>query len=251
MQEAPSGASCVLKQMYYFDNRATAFCEWGEQGIDALRDHVDVFVIVDVLSFSTCVDIAVSRGAKIHPYPYKDESAKDFARSIGALCASTHRSKTELSLSSRSLLNIESGMRLVLPSPNGSHLSRLTEGTTTLCGSLRNAIAVADAAEQLGERIAVIAAGERWQDGSVRFAIEDLIGAGAIISQLKGDRTAEAQAAVNAFTSCKHDLHQVLNSCTSGIELIERGFPEDVELAAQLNVSNTAPRLLDGGYRSA
>jgi 2-phosphosulfolactate phosphatase len=234
--------------MYYADKEARIFCEWGAKGIEALMDHVDVFVIVDVLSFSTCVDIAVSREAIIYPYAYKDDSAGEYARSIGGECASIKRSKLELSLSSHSLLSITPGVRLVLPSPNGSHLSRLTGDKPTFAGSLRNAKAVAVAAQRAGDRIAVIPAGERWPDDSIRFALEDWLGAGAIIAELIGQRTAEAEASAGAFNATT-ELMTVLSSCTSGIELIERGFPEDVELAADLNVSNTAPVLVDGAYR--
>jgi 2-phosphosulfolactate phosphatase len=235
--------------MYYFNKSVSIFCEWGEKGIESLRDHVDVFVIVDVLSFSTCVDIAVSRGASVYPYLYKDETAIEYARSIGAVCASAERSKTALSLSSHSLLQIESGVKLVLPSPNGSHLSRIVGDTPTFCGSLRNADAVAAAAQAAGERIAVIPAGERWPDGSIRFALEDWLGAGAIISKLVGKKTVKAKAASNTFDG-NFDLLSVLRSGASGIELIERGFPEDVELAAQLNISTSSPRMDSCAYVS-
>lgn len=52
---------------------AQALCEWGLSGIEALHERVAVLVIVDVLSFSTSVDIAVSRGAIVHPYAFANE----------------------------------------------------------------------------------------------------------------------------------------------------------------------------------
>jgi 2-phosphosulfolactate phosphatase len=42
-----------------------AWSEWGMAGVVALRDRVAALVIVDVLSFSTAVDVAVSRGAVV------------------------------------------------------------------------------------------------------------------------------------------------------------------------------------------
>ena len=44
---------------------ASVMLEWGMAGVEALQERVSVIVIVDVLSFSTAVDVAVSQGAVI------------------------------------------------------------------------------------------------------------------------------------------------------------------------------------------
>ncbi|WP_286441659.1 MULTISPECIES: hypothetical protein [unclassified Myroides] len=41
--------------------------DWGYGGVRELAPISDVIIIVDVLSFSTCVDIATARGALIYP----------------------------------------------------------------------------------------------------------------------------------------------------------------------------------------
>ena len=78
--------------------------------------------------------------------------------------------------------------RLVLPSPNGSTVSaRLAAAGATVVGvSLRNAAAAAAwVRARAGDGpVAVVAAGERWYDGPLRPAAEDLWGAGAFIAAL-------------------------------------------------------------------
>jgi 2-phosphosulfolactate phosphatase len=203
-----------------------------------------VVIIIDVLSFTTCVDIAVARGAAV--YPYKGNAAAQFAQAKNAVLASRDRA-AEFSLAPTSLMKIKAGIRIVLPSPNGSALSTATGSVPTFAACLRNARSVAHAARQIGPRIAVIPAGERWwTDGGLRPALEDWLGAGAVISQLAGTKSYEAQAAEQIFSVHEPNLSTVLKQIASGIELIEQGFSQDVELAAQLNVSDTTPRLIDG-----
>ena len=223
-------------------------CEWGENGVAQLASMSDVVVIVDVLSFSTCVEIATQRGAMIFPYRGKDEPAEAFAVSIGAELADNQRSQSKYSLAPESLTTIPEGTRLVLPSPNGATLTLGTGSTPTLTGCLRNYRAVALAAQKRGQRIAVIPAGERWPDGSLRPAFEDWIGAGAIVSQLRGRLSPEARAACAAFQQAESNLELLLSQCGSGKELIARGFEDSVRLASAQNASECAPLLVDGAY---
>ena len=220
-------------------------CEWGMQGVTKLAPISDIVIIVDVLSFSTSVEIATNNGAIIFPYQWKDESALEYAKIVEAQLASRERkSGNGYSLAPASLINIPAGTKLVLSSPNGSSLSLLSGATPTLAGCLRNAKAIAQYAQRY-RTIAVIPAGERWEDGGLRPAIEDLIGAGAILSYLKGELSPEAEAAVAVFQQWNL---AILTKCSSGKELIARGFAADVELAAALNISRCVPLLVDRAY---
>lgn len=222
-------------------------CEWGEWGVAKLAPISDVAIIVDVLSFSTCVEIATNNKAIVFPYPWRDRSAAEYAKSVQAELASSDR-QAGYSLSPASLVNIPAGTRLVLPSPNGSKLTLQTGRTPTLAGCLRNCGAIARNAQTYGAKIAVIPAGERWEDGSLRPAWEDLIGAGAILSYLSGKLSPEAEAAVAVFQKWRDSLGDALKQCSSGKELIARGFTKDVEIAAALNVSNCVPVFENGAY---
>lgn len=47
--------------------------EWGEAAIQYLAPSCQAVVIMDVLSFSTAVDVALERGASVLPYRWKDD----------------------------------------------------------------------------------------------------------------------------------------------------------------------------------
>jgi 2-phosphosulfolactate phosphatase len=230
---------------------ATAFSEWGLQGARKFDGRVGALVVVDVLSFSTCVDIAVARGALVYPFGDGDSSAAALAaKARGAELAGPRGSGVRFSLSPASLFSIEPGTRLVLPSPNGSAISAAARSTPVLAGCLRNARAVAERAAAIsrGDGVAVIPAGERWPDGSLRPAIEDLLGSGAILHELGLPCSPEAEIALHAFQGGRSDLARLVRGCVSGQELIARGYPADVDAAVHLNVSDAAPLLIDGGY---
>jgi 2-phosphosulfolactate phosphatase len=220
-------------------------CDWGLAGLQNLAES-DAIVIVDVLSFTTCVEVALSRGATILPYQWKDDSAAAYACAQNAELAGSRRDPSfKYSLSPASLMHAAPGLRLVLPSPNGSTLALAAKchAAHVFAACLRNARAVAAAAASVGNKISVIPAGERWLDGSIRFAIEDLIGTGAVLSTLPGRPSPESESAIAVFHRFKSHLKQALLSCASGRELVEAGFAQDVQIASELDVSQITPIL--------
>ena len=235
--------------MYFDQKEFDIRCEWGLAGVELLAPTSDVVVIVDVISFTTGVDAALSRGGKVYPYRWKDERSVEFAREKDALLAAgSRRDPSAFSLAPTSLLRLPMGASIVLPSPNGATLSLATGSTPTFAACLRNASSVAAAAAALGPRISVIPAGERWPDGGLRPALEDLLAAGAVIYALPGSRSPEAQIAEVAFLSFQDRLWEMLSACSSGKEAGDRGSFDDIRFASECDVSSIAPRLIDGAY---
>jgi 2-phosphosulfolactate phosphatase len=242
--------------------------DWGLAGTLAASVSDGAIVIVDVLSFSTAVTIATGRGAVIYPHPWPAPAA-----SIEAFAAARHAAwavprhqasaSQPWSLSPAGLLGALLPGRLVLPSPNGSALAAAASGGCAtagrvIAGCLRNATAVARWLEWRGygtpnQPIAVIAAGEHWPSGELRPALEDLLGAGAIIAALPPNciRSPEATAAEAVWRNCHHQVRDFLRDCHSGLELAADGYAADIALAAECDTQDTVPLLTDGAFQGA
>ncbi|NHD18426.1 MULTISPECIES: 2-phosphosulfolactate phosphatase [unclassified Actinopolyspora] len=227
--------------------------DWGLEGLRTLGADCAVLVVVDVLSFATSVDVATGSGAHVLPLPCHDERARDAAEAAGAVLAGS-RGAGDHSSSPSTLEQIPEGTLVALASPNGAALcSEASElGAVVFTGCLRNAGTVAAAAGAAARNgpIGVVAAGERRQNGTIRFAVEDLLGAGAIISALSnglGSCSVEADTAARSYRSTT-DLHRAVRYCDSGRELVALGYGADVELAARTDASTTAPRLRAGVF---
>jgi 2-phosphosulfolactate phosphatase len=218
-------------------------CEWGLEGLLHLSPVSGAIVIVDVLSFSTTVDIAVANGAEVLPYRWKDDSAARFAEEKHAQLAADRRVPNAFSLSPASVRAIPSGTALVLPSPNGGTLCHAAQNVATFTACLRNAPAVAAHLAKCAITVALIPAGERWGGGALRPCLEDWIGAGAVLAMLPGTRSPEAELAVAAFGRFRGELRAVLAACGSGKELIEWGFESEIDLAAEYAASAAVPML--------
>ncbi|WP_420037713.1 2-phosphosulfolactate phosphatase [Streptomyces sp. cg28] len=227
-----------------------------------IRAHA-IALVVDVLSFTTSVTVAVEAATHVFPYRWRDESAESFAKQKEAALAVGRRAANEespWSLSPAALRHAPFVPRLVLPSPNGSAIAAAAgDESTVIAASLRNATAVGQwlAAQGLGtidRPVAVIAAGEKWPDGSLRPAAEDLLGAGAVVTALLACAgqapSPEAAMASAAFTGTP-DPHAAVASSPSGRELGVAGFTEDVAIATELDASQVVPVLTGGAFVDA
>ncbi|WP_030816778.1 2-phosphosulfolactate phosphatase [Streptomyces sp. NRRL F-2799] len=234
--------------------------EWGPTGAQRLAPDVACLVVVDVLSFTTSVTVAVESGTRVLPYPWRDDTALSFARAHAAELAVGRRKTTPASpwsLSPAALLKAPSTPRLVLPSPNGSAIAAAAGDATVVAGCLRNAQAVARwlAARGYGtpdRPIGMIAAGERWPDGSLRPALEDMYGAGAIIAELSeqgADSLSPEAAAVRSSFRGTADVAEAVADSSSGLELALDGFADDVEIATELDTTSVVPVLTNGAFR--
>ncbi len=226
----------------------------------------DAVVVVDVLSFSTTVTMAVEMGATVLPLaPDEIEAAggpEVVQRTLGGEMISATRQvgpRGMFSLSPASLaalrepLGREPGKRLIFTSLNGArcvHAAR--SAPLVLVGCLRNAEAVAAEVSELvrgaTERVTIVACAESWTSTAgvqgQRPALEDWAGAGALAaacSELGLALSVEARAAAHTHRALGRP-QDWLPSTVSGRELIDRGFTEDVTLAAQAGVSSTVPR---------
>jgi 2-phosphosulfolactate phosphatase len=218
--------------------------EWGKDGLDAIAQHCTAVIIVDVLSFTTSVDLIVGQGARAKLDPWTGENYGPRRPSA--------------------LTSVQAGTDIALSSPNGGELCRqAAKVTRVMAGCLRNANAVADKAIDVADRgpIGVIAAGEQWginlnergTPGRLRPAIEDYLGAGAIISALLAEgytpASPEAAFAASSYKTAEPYLAELLGGSGSGLELGAKGLSEDIAIAGQVNVSKTAPLLTDGIFQ--
>lgn len=218
---------------------------WGPRGLDALAVACDAVVIVDVLSFSTSVDVALTAGATVFPCA-DQEAARVLAASVRGVAA-VRRGEPGWSLSPASLLAIPPGTRLVLAAVNGGAVATRAlanrRDLLVFVGGLRNMTAVATAVRAFAQRPGLVAAGERRDDGTIRFAREDWFGVGGIAGALGLPLASRAAAAADSFRQARGDLEAAILTTRSGGELVERGFAHDVRLAAEIDVSATVPQL--------
>jgi 2-phosphosulfolactate phosphatase len=117
-----------------------------------------------------------------------------------------------------------------------------------VAGGFRNRTAIAhwvlERQAEKGDRcfVAVIAAGDAREDGSIRFAVEDLLAAGAIIDALATAGidfvSPEGAAACAAFIGLRGAVAHLATASSSGHELISLGRGHEIAPAMELDASS-------------
>ncbi|CAN5496956.1 hypothetical protein BH09PLA1_BH09PLA1_10510 [soil metagenome] len=221
--------------------------DWGWRGCSAAARRGDAVVIVDVLRFSTAVCAAISNGVTVFPANESDN--------LQGMCSRFDAAHFAAGLAPGEYHSAMRGSRVVVRSPNGATCARLASAApVALIGALVNQNAVARCVRRILVQtkwtVTVIACGERWpdasDDGALRFAIEDYLGAGAILWSVAGDQSAEARTCAGAFASSRADLASLLANCGSGREQIDKRDRASVEHAAIIDRYDVVPVLRDG-----
>ena len=221
--------------------------DWGWRGCIAAAARGDAVVIVDVIRFSTAVCAAASRGVTVYPASERDD--------IDAMCEQFGATQIDNGLAPATYDTIERGQRVVLRSPNGATCVRLASAAPiVMIGAIVNRSAVGNCIYELIHKtklnVTVIACGERWtapsDDGALRFAVEDQLGVGAVLSRIRGaDLSAEAQVCAQAFLSTT-DIVPWITQCGSGREQISKDDRASVVTAAMIDRYPVVPVLRDG-----
>src|SRR6478735_7074306 len=119
--------------------------EWGPTGAEAVP--ADFAVVVDVLSFTTTLSVALERGIEVFPFRWKDSRAAEHAvrhgatLAVGRFEALSRGDARHVSLSPASLAEVDGVERLVLPSPTARRRTRLGRSGPRAASPVENSVA--------------------------------------------------------------------------------------------------------------
>jgi 2-phosphosulfolactate phosphatase len=206
----------------------------------------DVAIMVDVLRASTTITVALEKIPNIIP-TLEIEEAIALAPEHQAFMAGERGGATIEGFDvGNSPIEVQKlrGQTLIITTSNGTRILEGIHGRA-LIGSFINAQAVARKAREIAvDHIEVVMAGVSGQ-----FAIEDFLGAGAIISHLQDQELDEmAQAACMAAGNPEMVDTAVKNS-RSARNLKKLGFGEDVNFCLQHDKLKLVPEFKDGLIR--
>ncbi|HEX7468904.1 MAG TPA: 2-phosphosulfolactate phosphatase [Methanobacterium sp.] len=198
----------------------------------------DVAILVDVLRASTTITVAMENFRTIIPVKSIDEAEKLAEKHDAVLAGERNGAAIEWFDTGNSPLEISKFMGdvLVITTSNGT---RILEGmkAKVVIGSFINADAVANMAMELAvNHIEVVMAGVEG-----KFAIEDFLGAGEIIGNLKNCNLDE-MALASYMASRNYDMvKKAIKNSRSALRLSELGLSNDVDFCIKRNIYESVP----------
>lgn len=206
--------------------------------------------VIDVIRATTTITIALHHGcAGVIPVRTLSE-ARAVARRLGKgglLAGERNAERTvgfELGNSPAEYVRERvKGKTVVLTTTNGTRTFQAAPwAQARIACSFLNAAAAARWLTGTRLDILIVCAGEHG-----RFCLEDAVGSGMLIDRLLSisDRALEfsdaAMAAHQLFTTYRDDLLGMLRDCEWGRHLIQKGFGADLEICAQVDLTDIVP----------
>jgi len=220
---------------------------------DAVRDqHV---AVVDVLRATTTIAIALANGAEgVIPVAEPDDATALGAR-LGRdrvlFCGERNAVRIDGFDLDNSPASFEpavvAGKTLLITTTNGTRaLKAVSNAASVRAAGLVNRTAVADALAREEGDIVIVCAGDYG-----KFALEDAIGAGAIVDTLitliaEVDLRDGARAATLLFRAVASRLADAVASADHAQVLAAKGFARDITRCAALDTVDVVPALRDG-----
>ena len=233
--------------------------DWGIDGLARL-EPADVIVVVDVLRFSTAATRAIEAGREIVLRPELSRNgapiahaAREHAARGATVLIGCLRNRGAIADAIVAEQHARGGRMSVVVIAAGERAARRTPLPMLLGSSVPQPGQHAEGGDENPEHGGHDPQGvdqERDAAQLPRFAVEDLLGAGAIIDALitRGidHCSPEASVAAEGFAALQHGLGHLLGASGSGRELAAAGLDGDVAYASALDASSAVAVLRDG-----
>lgn len=200
-------------------------------------------VVFDVLRATTTMAAALAAGVKEIRVFEDVESARKAAGEFGRgslLCGEVGCLPPpgfDLGNSPGGFAPVHAGRTVFMGTTNGTRaIVAANRAKVLLTGAIVNAAAITKQLVHRGLDVLLLCAGTNG-----RVAMEDVVGAGAVIAQVRKRADCElasdaARMAASLFEALQGDLQRVLTEAQGGRNVIAAGLQADVEFAARLNM---------------
>lgn len=221
--------------------------------LDARARPQRIAVVIDVIRATTSIVTAFRHGARcVCPVTGVDEARRALASTPGALLAGERGGQRlpgfDLGNSPREFTpETVRGRDVILTTSNGTKTLRaVEEGRSVAIGALLNRAAIGRWLRARDEDALIVCSGYEGV-----FSLEDAVCAGAVVDSLTADETSVvfedgAEASRVLWARYASDLPGLLRGTGWGRHIVEIGLGADLDLCAQLDVTDVVPVMTGG-----